>query len=556
MATGLLCVFSAVVPCLWAQDPVVPKDIKSAHDDRSYEDVIIFAEAFLGEHPDSPACGEVRYLAGEACWHMKRYAAAEEFLTPLVSGGIRPPRWPQAVLLLSRSLDKQRKSYEGAVWLSELLSAGAGKDTVEDAEDLLTDLIRKSLSAEELNYIAFRYRASPLHCEVLQKAAQTAMDGKHWDELWDLLGLATDECAEAKRKTWDKLLAAAAREAPPGRCLDPYLVGLACAIEGPYAQYGESLRRGVSMALEEYNAGARYRLGLVVRDTGGDPILAVAAGRELATEDGVVCLMGGLLSSTTIALSGVASALQLPLVSPSATREEIALAGPFVYQSTLPRLLQARALAGAARSKLGATKAAVLFPETEDGELVSTSFVSAFEAAGGEVVFSSGYLEGETNFSGVLSAASSKSPDCLLLAGGGRDLTPLIPQLAYFDLNIPVLALESIGTGGVAELARRHLDRVLYAPDAYSMADETLADFEERYEAAYEAKPDEFSIKGYLAFKILAVAMQGGVRTRSGVAGGLGQMVTADPALADKRFLSMTALPGVEIPVLELITPE
>ena len=92
MAAALLCTVLAMAPRVQAQDPVVPKDVKSAYDDRSYEDVISFAEGFLLEHPDSPARGEVRYLAGEACWKLKRYAAAEEFLNPLVSGGARPPR--------------------------------------------------------------------------------------------------------------------------------------------------------------------------------------------------------------------------------------------------------------------------------------------------------------------------------------------------------------------------------------------------------------------------------------------------------------------------------
>jgi branched-chain amino acid transport system substrate-binding protein len=498
----------------------------------------------------------VGYLAGDACWRLKMYARAEEFLSPVVTSTARAPRWPQAALLLSRSLEKQRKFFNAALCLSELLSAGAEKRTLEDAEDILEDLIDESLSAEELNYIAFRYRDSSLLCDVLETASQAALESGRWEELWDLLGLVSRDCAAGNRKGWDRIAAAASRYAPPGRCRDPYLVGLACAVEGPYAEYGTSLQRGAELALMEYNDGARFKLGLAVKDTEGDPILAVVAGRQLAIEDGVVCLIGGLLSSTTIALSGVSSALQVPLISPSATREEIALAGPYVYQSTLPRLLQASALAGAARTKLEAATAAVLYPETEDGELVSSSFIAAFEEAGGEIVLSSGYLEGETNFSGVLSAASAKSPDCLLLAGSGRDLTPLIPQLAYFGLNIPVLALESIGTAGIAELARRHLDRVLYAPDSYTLAGQALAEFESDFEALYSVKPDDFAIKGYLAFKALGRAIEEGVRTRGGVAARLERLVTRDSALAERRFLSMTDLPGVEIPVLELTVQE
>lgn len=539
-----------------SQDPLVPDEIRAAFDERAYDDVVDLAESFLAEYPQSPAVMEVRYLAGEACWKLERYGDSERFLAPVVLSEVSAPRWPQAALLLSRSLEKQREFYRAALWLSELLSEGGGERTMEDAEDILEDLIEDSLTAEELNYIAFRYPASSMRCEVLEKAAKVAAEAERLEELWDLVGLAFPGCADKEKKTWDRMSAAAARTAPIGRCRDPYLVGLACALDGPYAEYGASMQRGVMLALDEYNQTARFKIGLASRDTGGDPIVAVAVGRELATEDGVVCLIGGLLSSTTIALSGVASALGIPLISPSATREEITTAGKRVYQSTLPRRLQARALALAARTRLNAETAAVLYPETEDGGLVGSSFQRAFAEAGGKVVLSSAYLEGETNFSRVLSATSAKSPDCLLLAGSGRDLTPLIPQLSYFGLDVPVLAMESIGAGGIAELARRHLDRVLYAPDAYSLSGETLLDFERRFEEKNGVSPDQFAVKGYLAFKVLCGAFEGGVRTRSEVAERLDGLVADDPNLAAMRFLSMTNIPGVEVPVLELIPQE
>lgn len=537
--------------------PGIPDDIKSAYDDRSYEEVISFSKAFLQEHPDSPARHEVKYLAGEACWELKRYPQVEEFLISIVNDATGSPRWPPAALLLSQSLEKQRKYFESALWLSRLLSRDLGKRARDDAEDLLEELGEKRLSAEELNYLVYRYQECRLHCWMVERAAEAEKESKRWEELWDLLGLAVRNCGDGKRqKTWDKLAAEAAPHAPVGRCGDPYLVGLACPLKGPYSEFGESMTRGAGLVLEEYNSRARYALSLVVRDTEGDPVRAVVAARELALDDGVVCLVGGLLSSTTIAAAGVASALGIPLVSPSATREEISNAGPMIYQTTLPRVMQARALAGAARGRLGAAKAGVLFPETADGRLVGDAFKKAFEDAGGTVVISSGYQEGETNFSGLLSAASSKSPDCLMLPGGGRDLIPLIPQLSYYGLNIPVLAMESIASDGVAELARRHLDRVLYSPDTYALKDNVRARFEETFMETYDESPDEFAIKGYIALRLVVRAIEAGGRSRSGVGKRLDELVDQRPELRAGRFLAVTGMADVEVPVLELTSEE
>ncbi len=538
--------------CLWAQNPLVPIDIREAYEDREYDEVVDLARRFLRDHPDSPARHEVSYLAGEASWELRRYSQAEELLAPVVEEAQASVRWPRAALLLSRALERRREYFGAAELLSLLLSRNPGEDVRDDADDMLEDLVEDSLSLKELSYLAYKYDRSPLHCKVLERAADILRDERRWEELWDLSGIAVPKCLQRRGREWERFMAAAAPHAPSARCRDPYLIGLAFPTDGPYREFGESLVRGATLALDEHNAGARFDLAFAVGNTGGDPISAVSCARGLLLDRGAACVIGGLLSSTTVAIAGVSSAVGAPLVSPSATRENVADAGPLVYQSTLPRILQARALAQAARSRIGASSAAILYPETADGELLSGSFRETFVLSGGTIVFSSGYLEGETNFSAALSAAASKSPDCLLLAGGARDLAPLIPQLAYYDLEVPVLATESIALGRVADLARKHLEAVLYSPGAYSLAGEARERFEGAFKAKYGIVPDDFAVKGYLAARLVTAAIGADSRTRTAVARRLAEFVFDEERLKANRFLAVTELQGVEVPVLEL----
>lgn len=539
------------------RSPEVPSDIKSAYDSGSREELVGLARSFLADHPDSPARYEVAYLAGEASWDMRKYAQVEEFLAPLLAEGGTSPRWPQAALLFARSLEKRGEHFRAAEWLSRLLGRKAPERVREDAEGDLESLARKQLDPEELSYLAYRYQPGSVHCLMIEEAARAREKSRRWEELRDLLDLAERECGGKERdKAWDEMAASAYRAAPPAGCKDPYLVGLACPLEGPFSEYGQSLKRGAAIALEEHNGRSLYKYALTARNTGADPVSAVAAARRMALEDGVVCVIGGLLSSTTIAITGVASALEIPVVSPSATREEIAQAGPLVFQSSLPRLLQARALAEAARSRLDASKAAVLYPQSPDEAFFAKAFEEAFVRAGGAVVISAAYLEGETNFSGLLTSVESKEPDCVLLSGGARDLTPLIPQLAYYDLDVPVLATEAIGSGAVAELARRHLKAVLYSQDGYALRGESKARFEETFMSRYGTVPDEFAVRGYLAFRLVAKAMDDGGGSRGAVARSLGDLVDPEEPLRSNRFLSVSALGDVEVPVVQLTFSE
>lgn len=549
---AMLCVVCPAHGSGAMQDPILPGSLRSAYENGSYEEVITLARRFLVDNPDSPARHEVRYLAGKASWELKRYSQVEDFLTPVVTEAESSPRWSQAALLLSLSLERRGEYFRTAEWLSRILAGRVQSKTRKEAEDLFEEIVKESLSPEELSYLAYRFQGASIHCWLLEKACEAERRARHWEELWNLVGLASRNCDDDWSEDWAEFAGAAAPHAPPGRCKDPYLVGLACPLEGPFAPFGESLRRGAVIGFDEYNARSRFKLGLAIVDTKGDPIDAVAAAGELALEQGVVCIIGGLLSSTTIAVAGVASGLEIPLVSPSATREEISRAGPAVFQSTLPRVLQVRALAETARVRLGADSAAVLFPETSDGEFIGGSFEKAFERAGGKVVYSSGYLEGETNFGGILSALSSKGPDCILLAGTGRDLTPLIPQLVYYDLDVPILALESIAAGKAAELAEKHLTDVLYCPGAYRLTGEGLGRFEEAFEGAYGSAPDDFAVKGYLAARFVTAAVSKGARSRGEVTARLEELLATEEALREHRFLSVEGFADVEIPVIRL----
>jgi branched-chain amino acid transport system substrate-binding protein len=554
--TAKVLFLSIVILAAWfgvcaADQSGVPQDIRSAFESRSYEEVITLAGRFLAADSVSLARYDVAYLGGEAAWKRERWADARAFLSVIANGDPEIALWSKAALLLARVLEAQKEPLAAAAMASRVLSRPVEKGIAKDARKLLEGLAKKSLPVEELSYIAYRFPQSSSQCWILERLADAEADARRWEELWNVLDRGMRLCGKSGRKTWEKYAPEAFPHAPAGPCKDPYLVGVAVPLQGVYSTYGESMARGAFVALEEHNRLARFRPAIVLRDTEGDPVKAVAAARDLCVEQGVVCVVGGLLSSSTVAIAGVSTSFGIPLLSPSATREEIAGAGPRVFQSTLPRSLQVRALASAARERLKAEDAVVLYPETPEGELLSSTFARAFESLGGEVT-KAGYAKGERNFGRTLTSAMEPLPDCLFLAGSAEDLTPLIPQLAYYDIDIPVLSTEAIASAGVAELARRHLGVVLYASDSYTLAGETETRFSEAYEAKYGETPDRFAARGYLAVRLVAGALESGARSRGGVAAYLQGRLSSDPALRDKGFIDLAGLPDVTVTVTEL----
>ena len=86
--------------------------------------------------------------------------------------------------------------------------------------------------------------------------------------------------------------APAAEGDEPASSSDPIKLGLVAAITGPSAVSGESITRGLTIALEKINASGGVMGGrpleLVIRDDESTPAKGVAAARELIEQENVV----------------------------------------------------------------------------------------------------------------------------------------------------------------------------------------------------------------------------------------------------------------------------
>ena len=128
-------------------------------------------------------------------------------------------------------------------------------------------------------------------------------------------------CSTAQPQGRRRVLAAAALiavcgwAAAPAQAAEPIKIGLVTALSGQSALAGESITRGISVAIDEINAkggllGGRP-LELVRRDDEGNPAKGVSAARELIHREKVAVLFGGLDTPVATAI--------VPLVNQSKT---------------------------------------------------------------------------------------------------------------------------------------------------------------------------------------------------------------------------------------------
>ncbi|HRL22173.1 MAG TPA: branched-chain amino acid ABC transporter substrate-binding protein, partial [Alcaligenes sp.] len=119
----------------------------------------------------------------------------------------------------------------------------------------------------------------------------------------------------------------AAFAATPALAADKVIkLGFAAPLTGPQAHYGEDMRNGLILALEEANAqniqidGATARFELVAKDDQADPRTAVQVAQQIV-DDNVDGVLGHFNSGTTIPASRVYNDAGIPQIAMATSPE-------------------------------------------------------------------------------------------------------------------------------------------------------------------------------------------------------------------------------------------
>lgn len=104
----------------------------------------------------------------------------------------------------------------------------------------------------------------------------------------------------------------------------PIKIGFLVPLSGPYAQTGRDILNGFLLLLDEIGERAGGReIQLIVEDTEAIPAVALTKARKLIESDEVHLMAGALLSSTGYALAPYIDSMQIPMVYPVVSADDL-----------------------------------------------------------------------------------------------------------------------------------------------------------------------------------------------------------------------------------------
>ena len=270
------------------------------------------------------------------------------------------------------------------------------------------------------------------------------------------------------------------------------------------------------------------------------PEASVTAAKELIEMEDVFALLGPVYSSNSVEVGPIAQQAQR-LMLPGSSGSNVPAVGDYVFLITVPNPFQGKVMAGFAMNpnELGAKTAATIIEEGDDYTIdLVAAFEAAFQANGGEIVYSGAYTVGDTNFTTLLTEIHEATPDVIFCPG----FQPEVPSLINAARKIGITATF---LGGSAWDDRERFLSILddnsvldgsYYPTNFSVAtqDADVQEFVSGYTALFGGPPDGIAASGYDAMRLLARAIE--------TAGSLDRVAVRDAFAAVNGYKGATTI--------------
>jgi len=246
----------------------------------------------------------------------------------------------------------------------------------------------------------------------------------------------------------------------PAQAADNTVVklGFAAPLTGPQSHYGEDMKNGLTLAIEEANKqniqldGKPAKFELVSRDDQADPRTAVQVAQQIVDED-VNGMLGHFNSGTTIPASSVYNDAGLPQIA-MATSPEYTDQG---YDTTF-RMMTSDTQQGAAAGQfivndLGAKTVALIDDRTAYGQGLADEVAKAVEAAGGKVIAREYTTDKANDFTSILTNIKSKEPAAIFFGGLDAQSGPMRRQMVTLGIKAPLISGEMTRSATFLKLA-------------------------------------------------------------------------------------------------------
>ncbi len=295
-------------------------------------------------------------------------------------------------------------------------------------------------------------------------------------------------------------------------------IGLVAPLTGDVKTFGESVKNGFLLAIDEVNATGGIngmQIKFLILDDRNDPTEATNAGSKLINQDGVKFIIGSVSSKCSIPLSEVCQASTAVMITPTSTNPKVTVKDDgtrktFVFRACFIDPFQGRVAAKFALESLGCKTAAVLYDIGNDYVKGLAEFYrDNFTAGGGKIVAYESYQKDDADFSALLTKVKQADPDMLYIPDYYNKVGLIAKQARQMGIRAVLMGGDGWDSPDMIKIAGDAINGS-YFTNHYSPDDprSEVQEWVKKYLAKYGSKPDALATLAYDATTLMLKAMQ------------------------------------------------
>ncbi len=286
-------------------------------------------------------------------------------------------------------------------------------------------------------------------------------------------------------------------------------IGFMGPLTGDAASYGESIKRGVDLALKD--SGLR-NIKIIYEDSKCEPKEAVSAVNKLISVDNVIAIVGEVCSGATLAAAPIAEEKKIVMISASSTSPAITKAGEYIFRTVPSDALQGDFGANLVYNK-GYRKLAILYSNEEYGVGFEKVLRESFEKLGGQVVASEKFERGASDVSSQVTKIKESGADAIYIISNSPDsAVAALKKIKEQGINAALIGSEGLKSDDIIKGAGSAAEGLILT----SVSSGTSS-FRENHKRVYGTEPGPFAAQAYDAFKALSLTLKEGAKTGAAV---------------------------------------
>ncbi|MFA6980996.1 MAG: ABC transporter substrate-binding protein [Ignavibacteriaceae bacterium] len=437
----------------------------------------------------------------------KNFSSAEKTLHQFINSYSNSKYIGEAVVLYVEALKGLRRRKEAVTFLIENYTIGNNQISNERKKSLIASILDDSFSLKEVDELLGKEISNELKPTIFFSVIKkniTAGNNETAKLSYDILKKdfpTATETAEAAQLFNQSYVVPTENSPKIIVCLLPITNAY-----GNENQAAKDVLEGIKFAVHEFNSLAGNQFALLLKNTKRDSSEINLLTKEIKSGHNLSAVIGPLFSDETKFFLDAFDSLKIPVISPTATDENLQFGNKSFYQANTSMALHGKVMAQYLFFVENKKSIGILYPRTGNANIIGKNFISEFRKLGGKVVdqiYSSKNITHE-----ALTPNFKKNPKdvngIFLPLNDNGSIPVTLSTLLKNGIDLPIYGNQDWFTTKGLETASALSEKLTFTSDSFiDYDDEDVVSFSRNYSETTGQEVNSNNLYGYDAAKYL-----------------------------------------------------